>query len=220
MKLRFVLLAEGSSDRGLIPHLQNLCIRAGVDEVTGIWPDFDYLPEKPEKTVEGQIRAALQLEPDVDLLFIHRDADSNDAAPRRETIRSGAKPFRVQYVPVIPVQELEAWLLLDESAIRMVAENPRGREGLELPPPQHIETTARPKERLQAALLNACKSSGRRKKRFQKDFPRQRARLLERLDIDGPITRLSAWQQLVIDIHQTIDEMKTHQESAPTQRRR
>ena len=58
-------------------------------------------------------------------------------------------------IPVIPVRMLEAWLLLDESAIRSASGNPNGRMPLSLPSPSRVEADYDPKETLHSLLRDA-----------------------------------------------------------------
>jgi hypothetical protein len=75
-----------------------------------------------------RISRALALFP-ADLLFVHRDADRGPTATRREEIRRAvaATMANQMTVPVVPVRMTEAWLLIDEAAIRSAAGNPRGK---------------------------------------------------------------------------------------------
>ncbi|MEC3974635.1 hypothetical protein [Amycolatopsis sp. H20-H5] len=100
----------------------------------------------------------------------------------------------------MPIRMTEAWLLLDESSIRQVAGNPRARHPLHLPKLHEIEKLADPKDLLKCALLAASASTGRRREREAQRFNQQRRQLLERLDHDGPIVKLSSWQRLITDI--------------------
>ncbi len=90
----------------------------------------------------------------------------------------------------------EAWLLLDEAAIRLVAGRPSSSEPLDLPLSHQAESLADPKTRLQIALASASGLSGRRLRQFKRDFPYHRRQLLERLDRNGQVRQLSAWQSL------------------------
>jgi len=93
-----------------------------------------------------RVRGALELFP-ADLLFVHRDADREPTATRRDEIRKAveiATPNQAT-VPVVPVRMTEAWLLIDEPAIRSAAGNPRGTMALDLPKLGAIEGTADPK---------------------------------------------------------------------------
>ncbi|HWE91972.1 MAG TPA: hypothetical protein VG317_21090 [Pseudonocardiaceae bacterium] len=97
----------------------------------------------------------------------------------------------------------EAWLLLDESAIREVAGNPRSRIDLCLPKPHEVESRSNPKKILSDILLLAADATGRRRKDFEKRFSNHRKQLLERLDPHGPIAKLRSWQALIADIDAT-----------------
>ncbi len=209
MRIRFALVTEGSSDRGLVPHLEDLCERAGATEVEGTAPDLGRLPDPPGKRVIDQVRAVLALVPQVQIVFIHRDADQRIDTRARHEIEAAITKLDagLHHVAVVPIQELEAWLLTNEYAIREMAMNPRGTAPLGLPSISQIERAASPKELLQEALVAACKLSGRRLAKFEQDFPRHRGTLLERLDIDGEVRRLSAWQRLVRDTTTTVQAL-------------
>ncbi|WP_430786807.1 hypothetical protein [Actinoplanes sp. G11-F43] len=94
----------------------------------------------------------------------------------------------------------EAWLLLDESAIRSVAGKPGGRTHLGLPGWREAERHADPKQLLAECLLKAAEEKGRRRDRIANRFPQNRRQLLERLDRHGPVTKLESWRRLVSDI--------------------
>jgi hypothetical protein len=206
MTVRFVFVGEGSSDEALMEHIEELCLRAGADEVAGVAPDLRRHSRK-SSTVPEKIDHALQLEPDTDLVFAHRDADDENPAARRKEVHAAFQAVGVERprVAVVPVQETEAWLLLDEDAIRFVAENPDGNVQLDLPTPARVESVANPKEILQETLISASELSGRRLKRFKRRFPQQRRRLIERLDLDGPVSQVPAWKQLCKDIEQALE---------------
>jgi len=209
MRVYFVLIGEGSSDSGMVRHLETLCIHAGADEASGIAPDFRQLP-RIGRSVRDKLRAAVELEPSANLLLIHRDADSRDHRPRYDEILEAIRinNMEVPHVAVVPVQETEAWLLLDEAAIRRVAANPRGRVPLNLPTPAAVERLANPKEFLQRALINAAEVTGRRLDRFKMQFGTQRHTLLEFLAIGGPLEQVASWTRLRTDIQAAINAMK------------
>jgi len=106
-----------------------------------------------------------------DLLFIHRDAEGRSIeervteifAARDEAAQSIALP---PVVCVVPVRMQEAWLLIDEAAIRRAAGNPNGTTVLGIPPLRALERIPDPKEVLHSALLDASELSGRRRKKF------------------------------------------------------
>ncbi len=75
MNVRFMLLSEGSSERGLLRHLEALCVRAGAAEAYGEWPDLGRLHAKG-KSVAEQLQAALREYGHANLAFVHRDSDA------------------------------------------------------------------------------------------------------------------------------------------------
>ena len=83
-------------------------------------------------------------------VFLHRDADSRDPALRYDGIHRSVQEVRdsPRYVAVVPVQETEAWLLLDESKVRSVPENPGDRVPSDLPSPSGVKNVADPKAQL------------------------------------------------------------------------
>jgi hypothetical protein len=137
-----------------------------------------------------------------DLIVVHRDSDNAGVDKRRTEIVEGVQCSGIdsRVLPVIPVRMTEAWLLLDESAIREVAGNPRGKMDLCLPKTHEVESRTNPKKLLADMLLLAANATGRRRKDFEKRFSSHRRQLLERLDPRGPVRQLDSWQALVADI--------------------
>lgn len=197
MVVRFVFLAEGSSDGGLVPHLERMCIAAGAHEVSGVSPDFNRLPSVG-RTVQSKLTAALELEPHADLIFVHRDSDSRTSSQRYEEIAEAVRGSGAsqQVVAVVPVQETEAWLLVDEAAIRRAVGNPHGTVDLRLPNPGRVENVASPKEVLEDALVRASEQSGRRLRRLRKGLPSTIRDLLSDLPLEGPVARIPSWNRL------------------------
>lgn len=202
--LNGLFVSEGTSDGPLAEIVTSLFMQRGVP-VRLSTPDFEYL-DKVKKDVESRLIAGAQLvNGSLDLIVVHRDADSVGSAARRKEIEQAATPLDSRFVlPVIPIRMTEAWLLLDEGSIRRVAGNPRGRAPLPLPKVHEVERVADPKSLLQQCLLEAADHSGRRRDKVAKRFPQHRRQLLERLDCTGPVTGLSSWQQLVNDIEQVV----------------
>ena len=205
--LQFIFIGEGASDSGLVPHLEKLCIELGADDVTGTAVDYQRLGSNVARTVDAKLRAVMILEPNVNLIFVHRDADSLDFTPRYEEIKKAIETNNSlqECVAVIPVQETEAWILLDESAIRSIAGRPTGRVPLNLPRPAQVESVTGPKERLREALIRASELTGRRRDRFQKQFSSHRQLLLERLPTGGPLLAVESWLRLKADLSAAIN---------------
>lgn len=185
-------------------HLGNLCARAGLEiELTTIDPT---LLRDLGRTVAGRLGFVNEHSSTYDIVFVHRDAEAQDPQLRRDEVAAGAREAGIACptVPVIPVKMTEAWLLLDEAAIRRVAGRPNGTIPLELPTMSEAERLADPKRRLKTVLLTASETSGRRRKQFERDFGRHRALLLEQLSTEGPVAGLAAWQRLRSDIGEAI----------------
>jgi len=166
--IRFTLLTDGSSDDALMPILRWSIIENGVrGGVQGEWADLRWPKRRPSGLVD-RITAALHYYP-CDLLFVHRDAEGRDMLLERVgEIRQALDRLTIAKPPVVcvvPVRMTEAWLLLDERAIRRAAGNPNGREPLALPRPAEIETLPDPKDTLAALLRDACGLGARRRRR-------------------------------------------------------
>jgi hypothetical protein len=139
--------------------------------------------------------------PDTNLLFVHRDADAAGPRARRGEIAAAVGAFdpSLHHVAVVPVQSTEAWLLVDEDAIRRAVGIVGDKPYVDLPRRSAIEATARPKEVLER-VVDALQAS--RSRRHRHDFATVRRRLLERLDVDpqGAVRDLPAFAELVAEI--------------------
>ena len=187
--MRFLFICEGSSDAPLADHIQRLLIQDGQPDPNGeAWHHG--------RRVADKIRQGLNAADSLDLLFVHRDADNAGAEARYREIEAAVRDVvqdGMSWIGVVPVRMTEAWLLLDEAAIRNVVGKPGGRAPLDLPAPRHAERVADPRERLKDALLTASGNRGRRRRRFDREFPRLRRRLLQDLPIGGELERLESW---------------------------
>ncbi len=164
MALKTTLLSDGSSDRTLIPILDWLLHRIVTTRALSRtqWADLWYRKNQPEN-LEQRVRFAVEDYP-CDVLFVHRDAEAQSPDDRRIEILNATQHLGCNppAVCVIPVRMTEAWLLLDELAIRTASGNPRGRRPLNLPAPASIERVPDPKESLFQALRTASEQTGRR----------------------------------------------------------
>lgn len=180
--LRYALLADGSSDRVLLPLLA--------------WALRQQRPLLAFAQPEVVARRGRGLEDTVldtigsyglDLLFVHRDAERTDREIRRREI-----PANERVVAVIPVRMTEAWLLLDESALRLAAGNPNGRVPLSVPPLSRLEALPDPKAILRDLLVLASEATGRRRRRFDDQAARQR--VVELIEDFSPLRHLPAFE--------------------------
>jgi len=95
-------------------------------------------------------------------------------------------------IPVVPVRMQEAWLLVNESALRRAAGNPNGRVSLQMPAIERLEDIPDPKRLLHDLLLTASELTGRRRKK--QNPGRQAMRLGELIENYSPLRRLRAFQ--------------------------
>lgn len=203
----FTLLSDGSSDRALLPVLRRLL----EEHLPGValeaqWADLRPL-RQPPKALPDRLRTALALYP-CRLLFVHRDAEGQGWRDRTLQIRKaveGARLSGTQLPPVVsavPVRMLEAWLLVDEAAIRRAAGNPHGTEPLDLPKVDALELLADPKAVLHDALRAACGLSGVRRKRFP--VHARSYRVAELIPDLAPLRRLDAFRRMEADLEKAI----------------
>lgn len=193
--VQFVFLREGSSDDGLLDHLQTLLVSAGADEAFGE-------RRVVSGTTEDKLRTFVAEDFHVDVLFVHRDADGAGYEARVKEIRDAAEAVEgcPPVVPVVPVRCTESWLLVDEHAIRTVAGEPNGSHRIDVPPIGQIEGIADPKTRLRDLIAEAGGVTGAELTKLNKEFGRNRSVLLRRLDPFGSVTSLSSWSSLVSEI--------------------
>ncbi|MBO6936776.1 MAG: DUF4276 family protein [Deltaproteobacteria bacterium] len=170
------LLGDGPSDRCLLEPLRwriRAWLQAGNREA-----EFTTQFANGPGVVEVKIGRALESFP-ADLLVVHRDAEGQPADDRRREIEAGADacPEAPPIVCMVPVRMTEAWLLFDERAIRLAADNPNGTVPLSLPRAADGDTD--PKTTLSRALEQAAEKRGRRLKRFKERLSRRRLRVAE-----------------------------------------
>jgi len=192
--IRATLLTEGSSDQVLLPILRWLLASITEEPVEVVWADLRGVVAQP-RTLTDKVRCAGELYP-CDLLFVHRDRDNATVTHREDEIRA-ASSGTFPVVPVIPVQTQEAWLLIDESALRQAAHKPTGQAELRLPKTSAIERLADPKGVLYQALRAASEATGRRAKRFSP--ARAAHRLASTIDDWSPLRQLTAFKKLTED---------------------
>lgn len=169
--LRYTLLTDGSSDQALQPILTWLLRELGVTcPIQPTWADLRRV-SKPPRKLDKRIALAVELYP-CDLLFVHRDAESETWAKRHNEIKQAlhASAISLPVVCVIPMRMQEAWLLTDLPAIRKAAGNPHGKCSLSLPPIKTLEALPDPKRVLYDLLRAASELRGRRLQRLHVSF--------------------------------------------------
>ena len=209
--VRFLFIGEGPFDENLVSHLRRCCVLAGASEAEGITIPFSMLGNHVGHTVIEKLTFALEYETNVNLVFIHRDADSVDPEPRYEEIqeaigKAGDTPI---HIAVIPVQETEAWLLLDEAEIRRVAENPKGTVALDIPSAKQVERILDPKEHLITVILKASEQTGRQYHKVKRKINKKCQLILDGLDPEGPVNDVPSWKRMFADLRSAIEELKS-----------
>ena len=224
--IKYTLLSEGTSDKALLHILNWLLITYFPDHaIQSEWADLSWLPKPPKELID-KIDTSISLYP-CNILFVHRDADNQgreerhgvgfrgesqrrvekrieeiyDALSRLET------PLEIPLICVIPVRMTEAWLLFDEAAIRMAADNPNGSVALKFPNLKEIENCADPKSALQEILQVAGNCSGRRMKKFKSRISERVLRISELTKDFSPLRQLSAFRQLEEEVEKLRETM-------------
>jgi len=162
------------------------------------WADIGRTPGG----TEDRLKTALDLYP-CDVLFVHRDAESQPSDLRRAQIADALRWTLVRHIPVVPVRMMEAWLLIDESAIRSAAGNPNGTENLSLPDIRRLEDIPNPKRVLHDALTTASGLNARRRSRLS--VPERVHRIPNYIDDFSRLNVLPAFQTLQEDIRVLVE---------------
>ena len=204
-ELRYTLVADGSSDRALLPILTWLLRQyCGVIPIQAEFADLRRLSPSPRK-LSGRIDRSVELYP-CDLLFVHRDAESAPIEEREAEIRKALEESSVEdavrVVCVVPVRMQEAWLLIDEAALRRAAGNPNGTQSLDMPDVQRLEELADPKQLIRDLLRQASELQGRRLERF--NWRSSAHRVAEMIDDFSVLYKLAAFQRLAAAVEQVV----------------
>lgn len=149
-----------------------------------------------------RLQTAVEIFP-CDILFVHRDADKQKPELRYDEIGSNiaklaAGGLAIAHVCVVPVRMTEAWLLMDEPAIRRAAANPNGTQPLQIPKVKQLEAIPDPKARLHEALRSASGKHGRRRASFA--VQEAAALVPEFIASFAPLRQLPAFARLEADL--------------------
>jgi hypothetical protein len=194
-RLRHTLVSDGASDANLIPIIDwTLKEAGGIEIAEGVRAEFWRLPSPPSG-LRDRICQAVDLFP-CDVLFIHRDAERESPEVRHAEIRSAfcraaSTGLHLPAVAVVPVRMLEAWLLIDEKAIRQAAGNPNDTVPRGLPSLGRLEGRPDPKKDLRDALRAASGRRGRRLAKF--DDGQAFWRLVDCMNDFTPLRQLRAY---------------------------
>ena len=202
-EFRVTLLTDGKSDRALIPPITWLLHeKLPTIPVRVEWADLAGLPRPPAGLAE-RMRAALEYYP-CDTLMVHRDAETERREKRvAEIVDAVAElPTTKPHVCVITVRMQEAWMLIDEDAIRAAAGNPRGSVALAMPRLQRLEDLPEPKNVLRELLRKASELTGRRLKKFSASASAHR--VAELIDDWRPLRKLTAFVEFERELDQVL----------------
>lgn len=202
MNLTYTLLADGSSDKTLIP-----IINWTLDQIHDIRFNSQYaeVSLKPSVGVFRRAEAAIKFY-ECDILLVHRDAETLAANLRIEEIKKDLTQFGKPYVPIVPIRMTEAWLLIDEQAIRSAASNPNGTIALNIPNVNRLEDIPNPKRVLFESLKLASEHSTGRLRKFRPESCRHR--VAELISDFSRLRNLSAFVQFEKDLIECVKSMK------------
>jgi hypothetical protein len=206
-QLLFTLLSEGPSDDALMYVVTWLLEQPSL----GLLPDVELVgrfvgpADLRADVVLDELIAATSRDLPAHLLFVHRDADSSTRNNWATAIRTAAATAARRtidlppVIPVVPVREMEAWLLADAPAIRRAAGNPNGSAALDLPAIHEIERCPDPKQRLEQAL-RAAMASGRRSRQRAVPQPREVAEVTTSFERIRQLPAFDVFEREVRDV--------------------
>jgi hypothetical protein len=201
--LAFTLAGDGATDRSL---------RTVLEWVLGQLPllrnhGFVVQVAAPGTNLRERLTRALRDYP-CDVLFVHRDAEKEPREKRLEEIRRAVSEAGVlACVPVVPVRMTEAWLLIDEEAIRRAAGNPNGEVLLSLPKVASLESVPDPKKLLRECLIRASEKTGRRLQQFERDLGERAERVAELITDFSPLRQLPAFKSFENDAREILKSL-------------
>lgn len=202
MKITYTFLGDGTSDACLLNAIRWIL---DLKEIAYVEQNATHsLPTN--KGLRQRINAAIDLYP-CDMLFVHRDAENQTYNSRLNEINSQIVDLmRPSVIPVIPIRMTEAWLLIEEPAIRKAVGNPNGTMPLNLPAIRNLEGLPNPKELLFEKLKIASGLGTRRLTKFQPQ--RYRHRVADLISTYEPLRSIDSFLKLETRINQAIDEMQ------------
>ncbi len=204
--LRITLLADGASDKALVPIIEWQLRRSW--RRVGKPGDLLLGPIGFEVHGGSDLQRAFDrvIERDrPDIVVVHRDAESVSRAERRRQIPDFENH---PSAAAIPVRMTEAWLMIDETAIRKAAGNPNGGVALELPKSARIESVKDPKSDLRRMLEVASGlPAGRRLKRFRRDLPARIHLVADYIESFDPLDELPAYREFADELGRALERV-------------
>jgi hypothetical protein len=214
-EIKYTLLSDGRSDKALMNIIDWLFSQLLPQvPVQKQFADFSFIPKPPPNDrLDLRILKAIELYP-CDIVFVHRDAESsrqddyqNRSAQIQESYdRTNQLGAISKLVKMIPVRMMEAWLLIDEYAIKMASGNRNNAMDLNLPPVNRLETISDPKKMLDDLIKGA---SGLHSRRLDKLNVREAVhRVAENIDDFSRLRQLSAFNKFEEDLKRVLQEFE------------
>ena len=166
--MELALIAEGTSDKVLIPPIRWLCTNIQPNLAYEIEPIiFDNVSPKPDLSAKVEIVLRQDRH---QIILVHRDQDKMTRIDRTREIETAVKSAQHRlpsatastFIPIIPVRMTEAWFLIDEAAIKKAAGFPNNRTLLNLPNARQLESVADAKNMLYEKIRTASGHTGRK----------------------------------------------------------
>jgi hypothetical protein len=199
--LTVTLTGEGVSDEWLLRPIAWLISRTAVD----LDVRTHFCTRGDGADVASRIAFARAKYPS-DICFVHRDGDRAGLEARRIEIE-GARVEGMEgqiLVPCVPVVTSEAWLLLDERALRRAAGNPSGAAPLGLPAARDVETVKDPKALLRRAMEAASELGRNRRRRLVRDSSDWHSLIADNIDSFQGHRRLDAFDRFAADTEEAV----------------
>lgn len=211
--IRATLLCDGPSDS----VLERILSQLWRERIDGIALDITFADTRRMESKRGvfseRIHETLQKYP-CEVLFLHRDAENQSAEDRKQQMESAlgeVSPSAMDGifpVYVIPVRMTEAWLLIDEQAIRLAAEFPQGTHDIGMPALKTLESLPDPKTTLHGLIVEASLRTGRHRARLVKKKAQKVQEVASYIQDFSPLRQLSAFQALEAQIENLARELQ------------
>ena len=144
--VQFALLCEGSTDAAALPPLVGKAIEGLLAE-DGVQAHFEWQIASEMDPSDAGVRQTARAAT-YDIVLAHRDGAGRPAEVRKTISELGG-------VPVVPVKELEAWLIVEPEAFSRAANVPVTRLPTRLPRGRQAERVPDPKV-IMNEILAAC----------------------------------------------------------------
>lgn len=203
MNLTYTLLTDGNSDRSLI-HIINWVLEQIPD--MRVNAQFAGVALNHRAGLFRRAEEAVKVY-ECDILLVHRDAETTASDLRIEEIRLNLTNLGKPYVPIVPIRMTEAWLLIDEHAIRTAASNPNGRSVLNMPRVDRLENIPNPKNVLDENLKLASDLPAARLRKFRPESCRHR--VAELISDFSQLRGLSAFRQFEGDLLASVQALQS-----------